>query len=595
MQGHTLAEIEKVVDEELDKLRAAPPTPDEVERARNQIKTDLLRGMDSLAGLASRLLYYDVFAGDPAYLRRDVARYDEATAESLQGVAQKVLGKNARVVVSAEPNPQAPIMGRLVKPVAAPTASPPATSLAAVPARPSPDAAFRATLPAPGEKHAFKIPPVKRFRLKNGLPVILAESHKLPLVSVDVVVKIGSSANPKDKPGLASLTANLLDEGTKKRSATQIANEIAQLGATLATYASWDASAVSLTTLAENLGRALPVWADVLLNPAFADDELARVTGNLLSTLAQRKDSPPVVAGQVFARALWGEAHPYAWPDLGTATSLPSLTRAELKRFYDTYYVPNNAVLVVSGDITEKDVHAKLEPLLAAWKAKAFAPVRVPKVDAPDKPRIVLVDKPGAPQSSLRLGLPAIERKHPDYYRALVANAILGGTFKRLTMNLRETRGWTYGVSSQFDARRAPGPWTVAGEFVAAHTAESVVEIGKEIERLRTDEVTDKELGETKDEIIGAFPARFATAAQLASQMAMLAVYDLPPGELDGLPARIAAVSKDDVKRMARKYLRPDNLLTVVVGDRASNEPALKKLAEVERRDLDGNLIEPGK
>ena len=597
MQGHTLAEIEKVVDEELDKLRGEPPTVDEVDRARNQIKTDLLRGMDTLAGLASRLLYYDAFAGDPAYLRRDLERYDAATPEVLQSWAQKVLANNARVVTSAEPNPQAPIMGRLANPSTPAKANAPAATAPAapVPARITPDATFRAKLPPPAEKHAFKVPAVKRFRLKNGLPVILAESHKLPLVSVDLVMKTGSSANPKDKPGLANLAANLLDEGTKKRTATQIANEIAQLGATLATYASWDASAVSLTTLAENLGRAVPVWADVLLNPAFAEDELARVAGNLLSTLAQRKDSPPVVAAQVFARSLWGDGHPFAWPDLGTETSLPKLTRAEVKRFYDTYYTPNNAVLVVSGDITEKEVHAKIEPLLAAWRAKPVPPVKVPKVDAPDRPRIVLVDKPGAPQSSIRIGLPAIERRNPDYYRALVTNNVLGGTFKRLTMNLRETKGWTYGVSSQFDARRAPGPWTVGGEFVAAHTADAVAEIGKEIEKLRADEVTDKELAETKDEIIGAFPARFATAAQLAAQMATLAVYNLPPTELDGFVAKIAAVTKDDVKRMAHKYLRPDNLLTVVVGDRASNEAALKKLAEVERRDLDGNPIEPGK
>jgi len=195
----------------------------------------------------------------------------------------------------------------------------------------------------------------------------------------------------------------------------------------------------------------------------------------------------------------------------------------------------------------------------------------------------------------LRIGLPALERKHPDYYRALVTNHILGGTFKRLTMNLRETKGWTYGVSSQFDARRAPGPWTVAGEFVAAHTADAVEEIGKEIEKLRSDLVTDKELGDTNDEITGAFPARFATAAQLASQMAALAVYDLPPSELDTFVTKIRAVSKDDVRNTARKYLRPEQLLIVAVGDRQGIESSLRKLAEVERRDLDGNLLEPPK
>jgi len=601
MQGHTLAEIEKVVDDELDKLRAEPPTPDEIERARNQVKTDLLKGMEPLSGLATRLLYYDVFAGEPGYLRRDLERYDATTPEILGTWMKKILTKKARVVVTVEPNPKAPIMGRVVK---APAPNKPAaidagvaqkTPPGKIAARTSPDAPFRASLPAPGEKHAFKVPAVKRLRLKNGLPVILAESHKLPLVSVDLIVKTGSSANAKDKAGLASLTANMLDEGTKKRTATQIASEVAQLGATLNCYATWDATAVSLSVLAENLERALPVWADVLLDPAFAKDDFERVADNLVSSLAQRKDYPPVVAGQVYARALWGEAHPFGWPDTGTQASIKKLTPADVKRFYETFYVPNNAVLVVAGDITEKQLRAKIEPLLATWKAKMIPTLKLPKTEAPAKPRIVLVDKPGAPQSSIRIGLPGIERKNPDYYRALVTNQILGGGFKRLAMNLRETKGWTYGVGSQFDARRAPGPWTVSGEFVAAHTADAVEEILKEIEKLRAEEVTDKELAETKDEIIGAFPARFATAAQLASQMTALAVYDLPPTELDGFVAKIAAVNKEQVRQMARKYFRPDNLLIVVVGDRASNEAALRKIAEVERRDLDGDVIETNK
>ena len=601
MQGHTLAEIERVVDEELDKLHTQPPTPEEIDRAKNHIKTDLLKGMEPLAGLATRLLYYDVFAGNPGYVRQDLERYDAATPEILGAWAKKILSKNARVVVHVEPNAKAPIMGRLIK---TPTTSKPSAVDGGIAAKPptakiasrtSPDAAFRTSLPAPGEKRPFKVPAVKRLRLKNGLSVILAESHKLPLVSVDLILKTGSSANAKDQAGLASLVANMLDEGTKKRTATQIANEVARLGATLNTHASWDATAVSLSVLTDNLDQALPVWADVLLDPAFAKDDVERVVDNLVSSLAQRKDYPPIVAGQVYARALWGEGHPFGWPDTGTQASIKKLGQADLKRFYDTFYAPNNAVLVVTGDITEKQIHSKIEPLLASWKAKKIAPIKLPTIEATNKPRIVLVDKPGAPQSSIRIGLPGIERKNPDYYRALVTNQILGGTFKRLTMNLRETKGWTYGVSSQFEARRATGPWTVSGEFVAAHTTDAVEEILKEIERLRAEDVTDKELAETKDEIIGAFPARFATASQLASQMTALAVYDLPPTEFDGFIAKIAAVDKAQVRQMARKYFRPDNLLIVVVGDRTSNEAPLRKIAEVERRDLDGNVIEQGK
>jgi len=602
MQGHTLAEIEKVVDEELDKLRSQPPTDDEIERARNQIRTDLLRSMEPLAGLATRVLYYDVFAGDPNYLRQDLTRYEQATPQSMASWAQRILAKNSRVLVNVEPNPAAPIMGRLRYATAAPAAKAapahagaPGTPPTGMASRITPDAPFRSRLPAAGEKREFKIPPVKRLRLRNGLPVILAESHKLPLVSVNLVVKTGSSANPKDKAGLASLTANMLDEGTKKRTAKEIANEISKLGATLSTYATWDASAIALSTMSENLDRALPVWADVLLDPIFADEDFKRVVDNLLSSLAQRKDYPSVVANQVFARSLWGDSHPFGWPDTGTQTSVAAMDRADVKRFYDTHYAPNNAVLVVSGDITEKQIHSVIEPLLTGWKPRKIAPIKLAKGSAPEKTGVVLVDKAGAPQSSIRIGLPGIERKNADYYRALVANQILGGTFRRLTMNLRETKGWTYGIGSQFDARKQGGSWVTSGEFVAGHTADAVEEIVKEIEKLRGEDVTDKELGEVKDEIVGAFPARFATADQLASQMAGLAVYDLPPSELDTFTKKISAVSNAEVRKTAQKYFRPDNLLIVVVGDRTSNESALRKIAEVERRDLDGARIEPAK
>jgi zinc protease len=605
MQGHTLAEIEAVIDEELEKLRSQPPTAEEIKRAKNQIKTDLLKSMEALAGLATRVLYYDVFAGDPNYLRQDLERYEQATPQSLATWAQKILAKNGRVVVTVEPNPKAPIMGRLRYATAAPAAQGTKTSapdagvaratLTAVEPRITPDAPFRHKLPEAGPRHDFKVPPVKRLRLRNGLPVILAESHKLPLVNVNLVVKTGSSANPKDKAGLASLVANMLDEGTKKRTAKEIAAEINKLGATLSTYATWDASAIALSTMSDNVDRALPVWADVAMAPTFPEEDFKRVVDNLLSSLAQRKDYPSVVASQVFARSLWGEGHPFGWPDTGTPTSVAAIDRADVKRFYDAHYAPNNAVLVVSGDITEKQIHSLIEPLLAGWKPKKVVPLKLAKGSAPEKTGVVLVDKAGAPQSSIRVGLPGIERKNPDYYRALVTNQILGGTFRRLTMNLRESKGWTYGINSQFDARKQGGPWVVSGEFVAAHTADAVDEIIKEIEKLRAEDLTDKELGEVKDEIVGAFPARFATADQLASQMAGLAVYDLPPNELDTFTKKISAVSKADVRKTAQKYFRPDNLLIVVVGDRISNESSLRKIAEVERRDLDGARIEPAK
>jgi zinc protease len=566
-------------------------TAAELERARNEIKTDLVRSLDTLQGLAGHLLTYDVFAGDPAYLDRDVARYEAATPEVLQKWAAQILRDKARVTIDVEPNSKAPIMGRLVKPATGKDQPVTAAPVVGNPtARQTPDAEFRHKLPASAEKTSFKVPEVKRFRLKNGLRVILAESHKLPLVGVEMVVRTGNGANPRDKAGLADLVANMLDEGTATRSATEIAEEIAQLGATLSTNATWDASSLSVSALTENIDRVLDVWADVLLRPAFSENDLARVRENLLSTLARRKDSPPLVAGLTFARALYGENHPYGWPLGGTEDSVRRISRADVQNFYQAFYRPNNAVLVVAGDIKEAELRAKMEERLAGWKPKP-ARILMPKPPLIDRTRIFLVDKTGAPQSSIRLGLFGIERKNPDYCRALVMNQILGGTFKRLTLNLRETKGWTYGVASMFEARRAPGPWTTGGEFVASHTADSVTEILKEISALRSDEVGESELKDTKDEILRAFPARFATANQVAAQMAALAVYDLPDKELQTFTARIASVTAADVRKMAQKYLRPDHMVIVVVGDRTGIEASLRRIGEVELRDLDGAPI----
>jgi zinc protease len=460
-----------------------------------------------------------------------------------------------------------------------------------VPPRVTPDAEFRAQRPKPGAERPFKVPAVKRFKLKNGLKVILAESHKLPLVGMELVVKTGNAANPKGQAGLADLVADMLDEGTRTRNALAIADDIATLGATLGTNAGWDASSVSVSGLSENIDKALAIWADVLLQPAFDDKEYTRVRDNLLTSLRRRKDSPPVVAGLGFARVLYGESHPYGWPSSGTEETVKAITPADLRKFWESYYRPNNAVLVVAGDISEAEVRAKVDPLLKDWKARPVPKVNLPRPLALAKTKVFLVDKAGAPQSSIRIGLVGIERKSPDYYRALVMNHILGGGFKRLGLNLREQKGWTYGVSSFFEARRTPGPWTAGGEFVAAHTAESVAEILKEVKSLRDEEVADKELQETKDELVKGFPARFATVNQIAAQMAALAVYDLPDNDLETYTKKIAAVTRTEVHKMAQKYLNPEHMAIVVVGDQKSNEAALRKIADLELRDLDGNPL----
>ena len=475
---------------------------------------------------------------------------------------------------------------------AAPAAPVVASAAPPAPGRETPDAPFRQLPPPAGPEPTFKPPKPKRFKLKNGLEVMLVEFHDLPLVDFNLMVKTGGAANPVDRAGLADLTAHMLDEGTKTRSALAIADQVAALGATLSTGSTWDSSNVSLSTLTKNLDPAIALFADVVINPSFEPKEFERVRDNLLTAITRRKDSPPTVANLAFTRLLYGQKHPYGWPMAGVEASIKKLTPADLRGFYDKYYHPNNAALLVAGDTTEKELRGKLDAAFAKWRARGAT---APKLPAPDgavtATRVFLVDKADAPQSSIRVGLIGIERKSPDYFPVTVMNLILGGGFYRLDLNLREGKGWTYGARSTFDARRTPGPFSAGGEFVATHTADSVEEILKEVKTIRETDVSDAELSRAKDQITKSFPARFATRASTAGQLADLAIYGLPDSYLRDYTKKIAAVTKEDVHKMARKYLSSDKLSIVVVGDQKSVKDGLSKIAPVELRDLEGNLL----
>jgi zinc protease len=464
----------------------------------------------------------------------------------------------------------------------------------AEPARHTPDAPFRQQAPAAGAEPTFHPPPWKRFKLRNGLDVFLVEFHDLPLVDFNLMVKTGGAANPADKAGLADLTARMLDEGTKTRSALQIADEVAGLGATLSTGGTWDASNVSLSTLGKNLDAALAIFADVVQHPTFDDKEWKRVQDNTLTAIARRKDSPPTVATLALGHLLYGQKHPYGWPMTGTEASIKKLTPTDLRAFYDANYHPNNAALIVAGDTTEAALRGKLETAFKGWRGKHVAVKKPPApAGATAETKIFLIDKAGAPQSSIRVGLVGIERTSPDYFPVTVMNLILGGGFYRLDLNLREGKGWTYGARSSFDSRKTPGPFSAGGEFVAPHSADSVAEILKELNKIRDGDVTDAELARAKDQIAKSYPARFATRANVAAQLAELAVFGFPDSYLADYTRKIAAVGKDDVRRVARKYLDPSHLTIVVVGDRKSIEGPLAKLAPVELRDLDGDPLPP--
>jgi zinc protease len=476
--------------------------------------------------------------------------------------------------------------------IAATPAAPAPADTRAPQAHETPDAPFRAAPPPGGPEPTFAVPAFKRFKLKCGLEVVLVEFHDLPLVDFNLVVKSGGAANPPALSGLADMTRRMLDEGTKTRSAPAIADQLATLGAVLAGGSGWDSSNASLSVLTKNVDAALGVFADVVTAPAFDQNEFTRVRENTLTAISRRKDSPPTVASLALSHVLYGPKHPYGWPLTGVEASLKKMTPADLRRFYEAHWRPNNAVLIVAGDVTEMGLRPKLDAAFKGWKpGKALARKLPAPAPAAGKTKIFLIDKADAPQSSIRVGLVGIDRKNPDYFSVTVMNTILGGGFYRLDLNLREGKAWTYGARSSFDARKMPGPFSAGGEFVAAHSSESVGEIIKEVNGMRDADVTDAELARARDQITKSFPARFATRGQVAAQLADIAVYGLPDSYLADYTKNIRAVTKDDVRRVARKYLDSGRLSVVVVGDQKTLVDPLAKIAAVELLDLEGNPI----
>lgn len=446
-----------------------------------------------------------------------------------------------------------------MSPSVAPAAPADRTAVTPPAAPQTPDAPFRAQAPTAGPEATFRVPEFKRFKLKNGTDVILAEVRDLPLVELHLVIKTGGGANPPGQAGLADLTANLLDEGTKSRSALQIAEQIGELGATLATVSTWDASIVSLSTISRNLDPGLAIWADVITHPAFADKELSRIRDNLLTAVTRRKDSPPTLANLLLTKVLFGDKHPYAWPLTGVEESLKKVSAGDIRRFYAAYYRPSNATIIAAGAITEAELRAKLEPALRDWKGGKITPPKLPNPAGVASKRIFLIDKPGAPQSSIRVGFLGVRRTDPDYFPILLMNQILGGAFYRLDLNLRERQQWTYGARSNFEMRRTQALASAGGEFVAAHTADAVGEILKEMRTISSTEVTDEELGRAKDNFVRGFPARFATRASTAGLLAELAIYGLPDKTLVDYTKGIEAVTKADVLRVAQRFLVEKN------------------------------------
>ena len=434
--------------------------------------------------------------------------------------------------------------------------------------------------PALGPAPAFSAPAVERHELSNGLPVLFVAKPGVPLAQVNLLVRTGT-ADDADQDGLASLAADMMDEGAGGYDALELADAVDFLGIDLNVGAGLHAVQVRLHTPVSKLDDALALMADVALRPTFPQADLDRVRTSLLTSLAQRGDQPRAIAGVALARALYGNGHPYGRLGTGEPATVRALSRQDLVGFHDRAVRPSNAALVVVGDLTWADVAPRLETAFgaSAWPARAASPRAVlAEPEQVGATRVLLVDKPGAAQSVVRVARIGAPRSTPDFYALEVLNTILGGSFtSRLNQNLRERNGYSYGAGSSFGYRPVAGPFVAYADVQTAVTAPALTEFFNELRGIAAD-VPAEELAKARDYLALSFPSPFATVRGTASMIGDLVLDDLPADTYARYSAGVRSVTAADLARVARQYVVPQSMVVVVVGDRATVEADVRAL-----------------
>ncbi|HEX7706337.1 MAG TPA: pitrilysin family protein [Thermoanaerobaculia bacterium] len=450
----------------------------------------------------------------------------------------------------------------------------------------------RSTAPPPAAPRSYQFPHITRAILDNGLRVLVTETHSAPLVSLRVLVRSGADHDTASNAGLASLTAELLDEGAGDRDAMQIAEDVGILGAAMGTGADWDASYISLDVLTRNVEPAAAILGDVTARATMPSEELERSRAERLNDLIQQRNEPAAIAGKRFSGLLYGTGA-YGNSISGNADSVARITIEQVQEFYRTHFVPNNSAVVVSGDIETSRAIELVRQVLGDWEQRPEPPRPTIAPRPIDASRIYVVDRPQAVQSEIRVGHIGVPRACEDYFAISVMNAIFGGVFNsRINLNLRERHGYTYGARSQFAFRRQAGPFVIAAPVRNEVTRESVSEMLAELRRMRTGDIEDRELDETKSYLMGVFPATVQTASDIAGRLIDMELYGLPEDYFDRYREAIAGVTKDEIVRVANKYLDPERVLIVIVGNAGQIREPLGTLGfPIHDLDIDGNML----
>ena len=602
-QGVDPARVEKSVAEEWSRFLAEGPTDEELERSRMSSRSGFIRGLEKVGGFSGKatvLAESQVYRGDPSAYTLDLERIQKATPDSVKAAANRWIAKGD-YTLTVLPAAEGEALDEK-----APKGLPPAQDkpAAVTPAKAGFSAAKSAIDRSTGVPKVetfpdLGFPAIQRGTLGNGIEIVLAERHTIPVVQMQFQFDAGYASDQGHKLGTSSFAMALLDEGTESLDSVEIARRSELLGARIGAGSGLDSSSVSLNALSSQIEPSLALFADVVRNPAFRDADVERIRGQWLADIAQEKTQPASIALRTLPPLLYGDGHAYGIPFTGSGTeaSIKSLTAKDLRDFHRSFIRPDNLKVLVAGDTTLAAITAQLDKVFGDWKSMEVpVPTKaIGKVDAQKKVRVYLVDRPDSPQSLILTGSLAPSTKAPDNLDIQTMNGVFGGTFtSRLNMNLREDKRWAYGASSFLTDAIGQRPFMTYASVQTDKTAESVAEVLKEARAVISNKpVTEVEIDKIKAKRIRALPGSFETTASVLGVLSGNALYDRPDNYVQTLKARTEAQTTASIEAAAREVIQPDALTWVIVGDLRKIEKPIRalKLGEVKILDADGKAV----
>ena len=572
--GGDLKEVEKAVNEEIERLLKDGITKGELERAKTQRRSAFVRGLESVGGFGGKsdiLAMNAVYEGDPGAYRKSMDRLEAATTEDVAAAARRWLSAGA-YHLEVHPFPDVAATG---------------------------EGADRSSVPDTITFPEVKFAEFERDFLTNGMELIVANRSAVPVVNIRMSLDAGYASDQFGELGTSSLAMTMLDEGTKSRSALEISDELARLGARFNARSGIDSSTIGISALKENLDASLDIFADIILNPAFPDNELERLRKMRIARIQQEKTQPVGLAIRVFPKLLYGEGHAYSMPLTGSGTeeSVMRISRDSLVDYHRTWFRPNNATMIVVGDTSMAEMKPKLERLFRNWEPGTVPTKNIADVSVRDAEQVYVIDRPGSEQSIIFAGNIAPAVGDGNEIAIETMNEIIGGSFtSRINMNLREDKGWAYGAFTLMLDTKGQRPFIAYAPVQTDKTMESMAEIKRELtEYLGDNPATEEEIDKVKNNNTLSLPGRWETAAAVLRDIGEIVTYDLPDDYWDTYADKVRNISGEQIAEAAAAVIKPDKLIWVVVGDREKIESRIRELelGEITLLDQDGNEIQP--